>query len=309
MLVDSTNQSNWLRILQQGSAQPQSQNTGITGDAQRQQNYFARQHRSKGLPPPHELAARIEEAKTSAKLLLQVVQSTPPGEYLGNDLIKEFAERCQSASRSVQVYISAANPAPDIDTLLTLIETNEQLTLAMSKHNRAVLQARRALSAQMTSPDMSLPPFPQPQPQQQQQVSAVPTGAQTEHQRVDPFGDENQAGQQNLQTPLQPGLQGQRPYKPVTADQPYPSPPIPPQAHSQEPYHPGFGYGHPAQPMSVQPTASQQSPANYRTRPDDADYYYNSGSPVTPSDYGDRDAPTRQNENYPGTHGAVGARP
>ncbi|KAI9766986.1 MAG: hypothetical protein M1840_005945 [Geoglossum simile] len=132
-----------------------------------QQNYFARNHRSKNLPPPSELAARIEEAKTSAKLLSQVVQSTAPAEVLGNELIKEFADRCQSASRSIQSYINAEDPAPDDDTLLTLIETNDQLTLAMSKHQRALLQARKALAAQA-----NLPPAP--------------------NREEDPFADENE---------------------------------------------------------------------------------------------------------------------
>ena len=110
---------------------------------QHQQNYFARNHKPRGLPSPAELAQRIEEAKTSAKLLSQVVQSTPPAEVLGNELIKEFVERCQSASRSVQGYIHSDSPPPDEDTLLTLIETNDQLATALSRHQRAMLQARR----------------------------------------------------------------------------------------------------------------------------------------------------------------------
>ncbi|KAF2664006.1 hypothetical protein BT63DRAFT_117362 [Microthyrium microscopicum] len=104
----------------------------------------------KALPAPPELAARIEEARTSAKLLQQLVQSTPQAELKNNDLIKEFAERCQSAQRSVQGYISAENPAPDDDTMQTLIETTEQLSLALSKHSRALLQARRAQSSTPT---------------------------------------------------------------------------------------------------------------------------------------------------------------
>ena len=128
----------------------------------REENYFARNHKPRGLPQPHELAQRIEEAKTSGKLLLQVVQSTPPTEVLGNELIKEFAERCQSASRSIQSYIHADNPAPDDDTLLTLIETNDQLTIAMSRHQRALLQARRYLGAATPSPSFVPPPGPPP---------------------------------------------------------------------------------------------------------------------------------------------------
>lgn len=38
----------------------------------------------------------------------------------------------------------AENPAPDNDTMETLINTNEQLTKALSQHQRAVLSARKA---------------------------------------------------------------------------------------------------------------------------------------------------------------------
>lgn len=162
-----------------------------------QQNYFARSHRSRGLPPPSELAARIEEARTSGKLLQQVVQSTPAGEILHNDLIKEFAERCQSASRSVQGYIHAENPAPDDQTLLTLIETNEQLSQAMSKHQRALLQARRVTGATSLSP--SPPPGPPP----------IPPPRRDENR--DPFhssGHDQQWHTQSLPSPLEPNYYG-----------------------------------------------------------------------------------------------------
>lgn len=110
-------------------------------------NHFARSHRQPNtLPPPDELAARIEEARTTAKLLSQTVQSTPAAGVPGNDLIKEFADRAASASRSIQAYIHCNNPPPDEDTLLTLIETNDNLSVAMSKHQRALLQARRTMS-------------------------------------------------------------------------------------------------------------------------------------------------------------------
>ncbi|KAL8675601.1 MAG: hypothetical protein Q9168_000113 [Polycauliona sp. 1 TL-2023] len=111
--------------------------------ANNDQNYFARNHHPRGLPPPHELAQRIEEARTSSKLLLQVVQSTPPNEVLSNELIKEFVERCQSASRSIQGYINSEDPPPDENTLLTLIETNDGISTALSRYQRAMLQARR----------------------------------------------------------------------------------------------------------------------------------------------------------------------
>jgi hypothetical protein len=142
------------------------------------QNYFSRSHNtSRGLPNPHELASRIEEARTSAKLLTQVVQSTPPTEFLQNELIKEFADRCQSASRSIQGYITSQNPAPDNDTMLTLIETNEQLALAISKYQRAVLQTRRSLGLGTDTPSPSAEAFappPGPPPGSFSQVQPPP---------------------------------------------------------------------------------------------------------------------------------------
>lgn len=139
-----------------------------------QQNYFARNHRPHGLPSPPELAQRIEEAKTSAQVLSQVVQSTPPAEVLYNELIKEFVERCQSASISIQNYIHSENPPPDEDTLLTLIETNEQLAAAMSRHQRAMLQARKATGH--TSPSPSPNPPPNPNGLFQPPISSPPNG-------------------------------------------------------------------------------------------------------------------------------------
>lgn len=101
--------------------------------------------RPRQLPPPIELASRIEESKNTAKILLQLIQSTPSEEVLNNDLVREFADRCQSAQRSMQGYINCDAPPPDDDTMLTLIETNEQLSLALTRHQRSVLNARRAL--------------------------------------------------------------------------------------------------------------------------------------------------------------------
>lgn len=109
------------------------------------------------LPPPQELANRIEEARNTAKILLQFIQSTPTEEVLSNELIREFGDRCQSAQRSMQVYINCQNPEPDHDTMQTLIETNEQLSLAGSRYQRALLSARRA---------MGISPSPSNAPQQ-----------------------------------------------------------------------------------------------------------------------------------------------
>ncbi|KAH0276125.1 hypothetical protein KCU91_g4061, partial [Aureobasidium melanogenum] len=125
------------------------------------------------LPAPQELASRVEEARNTARILLQLLQSTPPEQVLNQDLIKEFSDRCLAAQRSMQEYINCTAPPPDDDTLLTLIETNEQLSLAISRHQRAVLQARRILG-QSPSPALGpnnpfAPPPTQPQSAPQQQ--------------------------------------------------------------------------------------------------------------------------------------------
>ncbi|KGO75623.1 Uncharacterized protein PITC_050530 [Penicillium italicum] len=108
-----------------------------------QQPYRQSRAPANTLPNPVELAARIEEARNSAKLLTQFVQSTPPVELEDNDLIKEFVDRCGTASRLIQGYIHTNNPPPDEDTLLTLIETNDEISVALSQQQRAMLKARK----------------------------------------------------------------------------------------------------------------------------------------------------------------------
>lgn len=118
------------------------------------QNYFARNHTNRRLPDPVELASRLEEARTTAKLLEQVVMNTQAAEIIDNDLIKEFADRCLSASRSIQGYMTSENPCPDNDTMESLIDTNEQLQTALNQHKRAVLSARKQLGLGLpTSPN------------------------------------------------------------------------------------------------------------------------------------------------------------
>ncbi|KKA26355.1 hypothetical protein TD95_003835 [Thielaviopsis punctulata] len=113
--------------------------------APRRHDYFSREHSARHLPSPAELASRLEEARTSAKLLQQCVANSSPSDLLTDDLVKEFVSRCQSAAKSVQVYMAAENPAPDNATMESLIETNEQLQSALSTHQRAVLNARKSL--------------------------------------------------------------------------------------------------------------------------------------------------------------------
>lgn len=112
------------------------------------------------MPNPVELANRLEEARTSAKLLEQVVACTPPADVLDNDLIKEFSDRCLSASRSIQGYMSS-EPAPDNDTMESLIDTNEQLQRSLNQHQRAVLQAKKHLGINSSS---AVSPISEPSP-------------------------------------------------------------------------------------------------------------------------------------------------
>ncbi|SPO03817.1 uncharacterized protein DNG_06500 [Cephalotrichum gorgonifer] len=100
---------------------------------------------SNRLPDPDQLASRLEEATTSAKLLTQFITNSTAQELLENDLVKEFASRCQSASKSVQGYMAAENPAPDHETMESLLDTNEQLQAALTAHHRAVLSAKKSL--------------------------------------------------------------------------------------------------------------------------------------------------------------------
>jgi hypothetical protein len=128
-----------------------------------QQPYSQARAPANTLPGPVELAARIEEARNSAKLLTQFVQSTPPAELEDNDLIKEFVDRCRTGSRIIQGYIHSTNPAPDEDTLLTLIETNDEISVAVSQQQRAMLKARKLRAS--SSPTSSNLNSPSPTPQ------------------------------------------------------------------------------------------------------------------------------------------------
>lgn len=116
---------------------------GMMGDPYNNERVFQRNQ----LPPAHELASRIEEARNTAKILLQLIQQSSTAELVSNGLAREFSERCQQAQKSMQVYINCDSPPPDDDTMLTLIETNEQLSLASTRYQRAILTARKQLGA------------------------------------------------------------------------------------------------------------------------------------------------------------------
>ncbi|KAJ5332858.1 uncharacterized protein N7506_006641 [Penicillium brevicompactum] len=127
------------------------------------------------LPKPEEMAARIEEARNSAKLLTQFIQSTSPSDLEDNDLVKEFLDRCQTCARIIQGFIQANNPAPDEDTLLTLIETNDEISVAISRQQRAMLKARKLRGS--SSPSSSNVNSPSPTAGSGANVPAVSTPA------------------------------------------------------------------------------------------------------------------------------------
>lgn len=169
------------------------------------------------------------------------------------------------AQRSVHGYIACDNPAPDDDTMLTLIETNEQLSLAASKHQRAILQARRLMGASPSPPVQNgnsyttmapstgaAAPPPQPSPQEPTQPShtitkdfatpntlsssALPLSLQTapEQQRSgateeNPFADHNATSYTPPPGPPRHGA----PTTTAEEDDPYPAPQRPrtPELH------------------------------------------------------------------------------
>ncbi|KAK5116407.1 hypothetical protein LTR62_007954 [Meristemomyces frigidus] len=206
-----------------------------------QQYGEAQRSSARQLPSPQELASRIEEARNTAKILMQLIMSTPQNEVLANELIKEFNERCQGASKSMQNYISADDPSPDDNTLQTLIETNEQLSLATNRYQRAVLASRRAMGSG-SSPNMEAAPNSQggympatPEPQPQSLFQAPPSGLQGEAHvnGTSLFGQAQQQlqshiGQKPLPPvgPLQSSTYGQQQYQVSPQPSPQLSPPL-----------------------------------------------------------------------------------
>lgn len=293
-----------------GFQQPQQQIAmGVGSQGGAQHDNYARGQRSHhgGLPPPPELAARVEEAKTSAKLLQQLVQSTPPSEVQGNDLIKEFGQRVSAAQRSIQGYINSDNPPPDEDTLQTLIETSEQLSLAASKHQRAVLQSRRLVGNQSTPPTQGTPEQYFPGSNRQTVAAPPPQAATTTTEQAPPLPA--RLGSNGLPLP-QPSatqaapLQQAPPHSPERDDDLYdsyqpPAGPPPNQAPSEtEPETPHSLYAAP--PM---PSTSMQANLARRTSEMDAPPTLapiQLGSPITPqSDLPFRDAPASVTNSGP----------
>ncbi|KAJ6145622.1 hypothetical protein N7470_009517, partial [Penicillium chermesinum] len=99
----------------QASDNPQHQQRGNSQSPSRSRP------RPRDLPEASELAARLEEARNSAKLLTQFVQTTTAAEMENNELIKEFTDRCH----------------------------HDEITVALSQQQRALLRARKARGGAM----------------------------------------------------------------------------------------------------------------------------------------------------------------
>jgi hypothetical protein len=233
------------RFPQQPVVSPVSLTESVNANRKQYPNGMAMGHganrsnrHARQLPAPDELAARIEEAKTTARLLIQTVQSTPQAELLGNELVKEFGERARSAHKSIQNYMNCENPSPDEDTMLTLIETSDQLNVAMSKHQRAVLQARKA--AGVASPT---PPGQGPEANNYMQAH---TPGQNVYQNVYPQSTPQQP--QSVTSPVSPVSGGG--YAPPAGPPPsqmnnpsgFQPPPGPPPSQARGPAQGSFDY-------------------------------------------------------------------
>lgn len=241
------------------------------------------------LPPPDELAARIEEAKTTARLLIQTVQSTPQAELMSNELVKEFGERARSAHKSIQNYMGCENPAPDEDTMLTLIETNEQLNVAMSKQQRALLQARKA--AGLASPTPPPNQGQEPANYMQAHVRGQNVYQSSYNQRPQPTNTENFA------VPSGP------PPRQTANDTSFAPPPGPPPSQARGPTQNTFEYEDAYAPAphipALQPTraGNQYSDANQNPFADE-----NAEDTNQPKQYSNalfsRPPPTGQTQSY-----------
>jgi hypothetical protein len=93
------------------------------------------------LPPPQELDSRIQEARTSADLLIQMLETTSPKELLGSELIREFASRCSSAGMSLDLYMKCDDPSPNSLTMLQLRGARDLITTALLKNQQALYRA------------------------------------------------------------------------------------------------------------------------------------------------------------------------
>lgn len=129
--------------------------------------------------------------------------------------------------------MNAENPTPDNDTMLTLIETNDQLSVAISKHQRAVLQARKVLGiatpgegpTPSASPDAGMGRAPHMPPPATTNMPPPPPPSRRPAPNASPDAEQPS----NLNKPLPPS---ENPFQDSSE--------VEPGIDHNEPYHPGF---------------------------------------------------------------------
>ncbi|ERS98232.1 hypothetical protein HMPREF1624_05015 [Sporothrix schenckii ATCC 58251] len=97
------------------------------------------------LPKPRELRKRLDEAKTTASVLADVVNTTTQDGLLRHDLADDLSARCRRATNQVLEYMNTHDPIPDNYEMAALLSTHEVLEQTLHHYHRAVLEARKSL--------------------------------------------------------------------------------------------------------------------------------------------------------------------
>ncbi|CAK7270620.1 hypothetical protein SEPCBS119000_004181 [Sporothrix epigloea] len=115
---------------------------------------YERRHGSSAtLPKPSELRRRLREAKTTAGVLADVVNTTTPVALLKHDLADDLSSRCHRATNQVLEYLNTRDPIPDNFEMADLLATHEVLEQTLHHYYRTVLEARKSLGIGETRRD------------------------------------------------------------------------------------------------------------------------------------------------------------
>lgn len=96
--------------------------------------------------PAETIPELVQEAKSSASLLLQLVQTTAPAQISGSPLVLEFYERCVRLSSKIQSYLARDNVNMSEEVIADLIDSNEHLSAAVDAHSNALNRAASLVS-------------------------------------------------------------------------------------------------------------------------------------------------------------------
>ncbi|KAK9464778.1 hypothetical protein V1512DRAFT_255068 [Lipomyces arxii] len=121
----------------------------------------------------------IEEAKSSAGLLQQVLSTTPPAQMAGSPLVMEFYDRCTKLKTKIQSYLSREYDSPlQASIIMNLISASDTIDTAMDQHKLLMDRAAALVS----------PPREYYEEQEDDQVNM--NGHVRDQVLVDPFPDE-----------------------------------------------------------------------------------------------------------------------